>query len=33
MLNVADSEKPLNLYILDLPEVNKYLNDNADNVM
>lgn len=33
MLDVAESEMPLNLYIFDIPEITKYLNDNADSVM
>jgi hypothetical protein len=33
ILNVTDSEQPLSMYIFDMPDCHKYLNDNADNFL
>lgn len=33
ILNQAESEQPLNMFIFDIPEAHKYLNQNADNFL
>ena len=29
----ASTEAPLNVYVFDIPDTHKYLNDNADNIL
>jgi hypothetical protein len=33
MLDQAENEQPLSVYIFDMPDQHKYINDNADNFL